>query len=155
MPEYIPILPTISTFFILASGIAVAIGWWQISKRKFQQHEKTMMVAGVLALIFFITYLSRTILIGNTQFGGPDGIKLFYTVFLVFHIILATIGGVLGLFSLFSGYKKRMERHRKLGPLTSIVWFGTTVTGVTVYFLLYWMFPGGETTSVFRAILGY
>ncbi|MBT2641131.1 DUF420 domain-containing protein [Bacillus sp. ISL-41] len=150
----LPILPTISTTFIVLSAITVAIGWAQIKQRKIDQHRRTMTLAGIFAIIFFVIYASRTIFIGNTSFGGPDDIKIYYTVFLIFHITLATIGAVLGIISLYTGYKNRLERHRKLGPVTSVTWFFTGITGVAVYLLLYVFYKGGETTSVIKAILG-
>ncbi|MGR3763728.1 DUF420 domain-containing protein [Rossellomorea sp. NS-SX7] len=150
----VPILPTISTSFIVLSAITVAIGWWQIKQRKIEQHQGTMTLAGIFALIFFIIYASRTIFIGNTSFGGPDDIKIYYTIFLIFHITLATIGAVFGLMSLWTGYKEKLARHRKLGPITSMIWFFTAITGVAVYLLLYVIYEGGETTSVIKAILG-
>lgn len=150
----LPILPTISTTFIVLSAITVAIGWAQIKQRKIDQHRKTMTLAGIFAIIFFIIYASRTIFIGNTSFGGPDDIKIYYTVFLIFHITLATVGAVLGIISLYTGYKNKLERHRKLGPITSVTWFFTGITGVAVYLLLYVFYKGGETTSVIKAILG-
>ncbi|PFA68919.1 hypothetical protein CN378_05410 [Bacillus sp. AFS015802] len=151
----LPILPTISTSFIVLSAVTVAIGWWQIKQRKIEQHQKTMTLAGIFALIFFVIYLSRTIFVGNTSFGGPDDIKVYYTIFLVFHITLATTGAVFGILSLWTGYKDQLKRHRKLGPITSFIWFFTAITGVAVYLLLYVFYKGGETTSVIRAILGY
>jgi len=151
----LPILPTISTFFIVLSAVLVAIGWILVSKRKVEAHKKTMFAAAIAALTFFIIYMSRTIFIGNTSFGGPDDIKIYYTIFLVFHIILATTGAVFGLITIWAGYKNNLTRHRKLGPITSIIWFFTAITGVAVYLLLYVFYRGGETTSVFRAILGY
>lgn len=150
----LPILPTISTTFIVLSAITVAIGWAQIKQRKIEQHRKTMTLAGIFAIIFFVIYASRTIFIGNTSFGGPDDIKIYYTLFLIFHITLATIGAVLGIISLYTGYKNKLERHRKLGPVTSVTWFFTGITGVAVYLLLYVFYKGGETTSVIKAILG-
>jgi putative membrane protein len=150
----VPLLPTISTIFIVLSGISVAIGWSQIRQRKIEAHRKTMRNAGFFALIFFIIYSSRTIFIGNTAFGGPDNIKIYYTIFLIFHITLATTGAVLGIISLVSGYKNKLDLHRKLGPITSIVWFFSAITGVAVYFLLYVFYKGGETTSIIKAILG-
>jgi putative membrane protein len=150
----LPILPTISTAFIVLSAITVAIGWWQIKLRRIEKHRKTMTLAGVFAVIFFIIYASRTLFIGNTSFGGPEDIKIYYTVFLIFHITLATGGAVLGIISLWTGYKNRLDFHRKLGPVTSIVWFFTGITGVAVYLLLYVFYHGGETTSLIKAILG-
>ena len=151
----LPILPTISTTFIVLSAITIAIGWWQIKQRKIEAHKKTMFIAGIFALIFFIIYATRTIFIGNTSFGGPENIKIYYTIFLIFHITLATVGAVFGLVSLFTGYKNKLKIHRKLGPITSFIWFFTAITGVAVYLLLYVFYKGGQTTSVIKAILGY
>jgi putative membrane protein len=151
----VPLLPTISTTFIVLSAITVAIGWVQIKQRKIESHRKTMTLAGIFAIIFFLIYASRTIFIGNTSFGGPDEIKIYYTLFLIFHITLATIGAVFGIVSLVSGYKNNLKLHRKLGPITSIIWFCTGITGVAVYLLLYVIYHGGDTTSVIKAILGF
>ncbi len=150
----LPILPTISTFFIVLSAITVAVGWYLIKQRKIEAHMKTMYAAAIFAIIFFVIYASRTIFVGNTAFGGPDDIKIYYTVFLIFHITLATTGAVMGIITLWTGYKKNFARHRKLGPVTSIIWFFTGITGVMVYLLLYVFYHGGETTSVIKAILG-
>lgn len=154
MDHSIPIMPTISTFFIVLSAIFVAIGWYLISKRKLEAHKKAMFFAAIFAIIFFVIYASRTIFVGNTSFGGPDDIKVYYTIFLLFHITLATVGAVMGIITLWTGYKNKLEKHRKLGPITSIIWFSTAITGVAVYLLLYVIYQGGETTSVFKAILG-
>ncbi|MBM7692400.1 putative membrane protein [Peribacillus deserti] len=151
----LPILPTISTSFIVLSAITVAIGWVQIKQRKIEAHKKTMFFAAIFAIIFFVIYASRTIFIGNTSFGGPESIKIYYTIFLIFHITLATVGAVMGIFSLWTGYKNKLARHRMLGPITSIIWFFTAITGVAVYLLLYVFYKGGETTSVIKAILGF
>ena len=151
----LPILPTISTAFIVLSAILVAIGWILIVKRKIEAHKKVMFAAGVAAVIFFIIYASRTLFIGNTAFGGPEELKIYYTFFLIFHITLATTGAVFGIISLWTGYKNNMKVHRRIGPISSIIWFFTAITGVMVYLLLYVIYEGGETTSVFKAILGF
>ncbi len=151
----LPVLPTISTSFIVLSAITVAIGWGQIKQRKIEAHRKTMFLAAIFAIVFFTIYATRTVFIGNTSFGGPHSIKIFYTIFLVFHITLATVGAVMGIISLWTGYKNRLSIHRKLGPVTSIIWFFTAITGVAVYLLLYVFYKGGETTSLIKAILGF
>lgn len=151
----LPLLPTISTFFIVLSAVLVAIGWTLIKQKKIEAHKKTMFAAAISAILFFIIYVSRTIFIGNTAFGGPEEYKIYYTIFLVFHIFLATTGAVFGISTLLTGYKNNLKIHRKLGPITSIIWFFTAITGVAVYSLLYVIYQGGETTSVIKAILGF
>lgn len=150
----LPVLPTISTFFIVLSAVLVAIGWALIKQKKIEAHKKMMTAAAISALTFFVIYASRTIFIGNTAFGGPDDIKIYYTIFLIFHITLATTGAVFGLVTLYLGYKNNIKKHRKIGPITSVIWFFVAITGVAVYLLLYVFYSGGETTSVFKAILG-
>lgn len=149
----VPILPTLSTLFIVISAVLVAIGWRQIKAGNQEGHKRTMIGAAVAALVFFIIYASRTIFIGNTAFGGPSHLKVFYTIFLIFHITLATGGAILGVISLVSGFKNKLKLHRKIGPITSTVWLATGVTGVMVYLLLYIFYTGGETTSLIKAIL--
>jgi putative membrane protein len=151
----VPFLPTLSTFFIILSAIFVAIGWNLIRKRKIEEHKKMMIAAAVSAVLFFIIYISRTIVVGNTSFGGPDSLKLYYTIFLVFHILLSIIGAIMGVITIRSGLKKNLQKHRKIGPISSIIWFFSAITGVMVFLLLYVFYTGGETTSMFRAIFGF
>jgi putative membrane protein len=66
---------------------------------------------------------------------------------------LATTGAVFGIVTLLAGFKNNLVRHRKIGPITSVIWFFTAITGVAVYILLYVLYKGGETTSVIKAIL--
>lgn len=148
------ILPLLSTTFIVISAILVAIGWYHIAKRNIETHKKVMTWAGVFALAFFIIYASRTIFIGNTTFGGPEDIKMYYTIFLIFHIFLATVGAVFGIVSLTTGFKNRLKLHKKIGPTTSIIWFCTATTGLAVYLLLYVLWTPGHTDSLIKAILG-
>mgnify|MGYP001288000010 FL=1 len=148
------VLPTISTGFIVVSAILVAIGWGQILKKKREAHQKTMIWAAVTALIFFILYLSRTIFVGNTVWGGPESLKPLYMMFLWFHIVLAAAAAVFGITTLTLAFRQRFDRHRKWGRTTSVVWFVTAITGVAVYLLLYQLYPGGHTRPLFEAILG-
>lgn len=150
----LPVLPTISTFFIVLSAVLVAFGWGLVKQRKIEAHKKTMIAAAISALIFFIIYASRTIFIGNTAFGGPDNIKIYYTIFLIFHIVLATTGAVFGIVTIVLGFKNNITKHRKIGPITSVIWFFVAITGVAVYLLLYVFYHGGDTTSVIKAIIG-
>jgi putative membrane protein len=149
------ILPLLSVSLIVLSAIFVAIGWYHIARRRINTHMKFMIAAAITATLFFIFYVSRTIFIGNTPFAGPDSLFVFYLSFLLFHIVLATTGGVMGLITLRYAYKKNFAKHRKIGPVTSVVWFATAITGVVVYYLLYIKYPpDGTVVPVIEAIFG-
>jgi len=148
------LFPTVSTFFIVLSAVLVAIGWGLIIKGKREAHKKTMIAAAIAAVLFFIIYVSRTLFVGNTSWGGPDDLKMIYQVFLIFHIVLATVAAVFGLTTLTLGFKAKYAKHRKLGRITSVIWFITAITGLMVYLLLYIFYPGGHTKPVWDVILG-
>jgi putative membrane protein len=148
------IFPMVSTSFILLSGILVAIGWSLIIKGKREAHKKVMIAAAISALCFFIIYVSRTIFIGNTTWGGPEDLKSVYLIFLVFHIILATVAAVFGITTLTLAFREKFAKHRKWGKVTALIWFATVITGVTVYVLLYLMYPGGHTKPFLTDFFG-
>lgn len=147
----VEILPLLSTSFIVLSAILVAIGWRLIVKGKREAHQKVMVVAAIAAVLFFAIYLSRTLFLGNTEFGGPDSLKPYYLVFLLFHIVLATVSAVMGIVTLTLAYKGNFFKHRRIGRPTAVIWFITAITGVAVYYLLYVAYPG-ETTHLWDAI---
>ncbi len=148
------LLPLLSTTFIAISAVLVAFGWYFIVKGKRETHKKIMLLASAFALAFFIIYVSRTVFVGNTSFGGPDAVKPYYLVFLLFHIVLATVAAVFGIVTLLHAFRQRFAKHRRMGRVTSIIWFCTAITGVTVYVLLYVLYPGGETKGLIDAIFG-
>lgn len=147
-------LAFISTSCIVVSAVLMAIGWVFIRRGKKDVHMRIMLTASFFALAFFIIYMSRTIFVGNTSFGGPENVEIYYTIFLIFHIVLATAGGIFGIVTLVLAFRKSFSRHRKIAPWTAVIWFCTAVTGITVYLLLYVFFPHGETTSMIKAIFG-
>lgn len=149
------ILAFISTACIVISAILIAFGWREIRRKNREKHQKIMVTAAVFALIFFIIYMSRTAFLGNVAFAGPKSMVLPYTIFLIFHIILSTTGGVFGIITLYLGFKGKFSKHRKIGPYTAIIWFFTAITGIVVYVLLFVLWPGGTENSLLRAILGF
>lgn len=148
------ILPTISTSCIAVSAVLVAIGWRKIVAGKRESHQKFMLTGAFFALAFFIIYTSKTLFVGNTPFAGPDNLKPLYTIFLLFHIVLSTSAAVFGLVTIALAFREKFARHRKIGPVTASIWFVAAITGVSLYILLYVLFPGSETTGLLDAIFG-
>lgn len=82
---------------IAISAVLVGIGWRKIAVGNRESHQKFMVAGALFALAFFVICMSKTIFVGNTQFGGPDHLRPVYAAFLLFHIVLATTAAVFGL----------------------------------------------------------
>ncbi|MGV3487996.1 MAG: DUF420 domain-containing protein [Tuberibacillus sp.] len=151
------ILATISTLCILISAILIAVGWYTIKvKKNRDRHKKVMVSASLFALAFFIIYMSRTTFLGNVMFNGPERFKMPYTIFLSLHIVLSTLGAILGLVSLYLGFKGRFAKHKRISPYTSVIWFFTAVTGIAVYLMLFIIWPSNNMdTNLLQAIFGH
>lgn len=142
------ILATISTSCIFISAIIVAIGVKQIKEGNTIGHQKSMVAGALFAVLFFTIYCVRTFVCGSTLYAGPDWLLVEYIVFLIAHIILAIVSAILGLRTLYLGYKNQLDKHRKLGPVTAYTWFITAITGVFVYLILYVIYPSAETWKI-------
>lgn len=149
------VLPTFSTACIVISASLVGYGWYLIKQGKKARHVQIMKLASLFALGFFVLYLSRTILVGSSLFGGPVELKKYYHGFLLFHILFATISAFIGIITIRFALKKKFASHKKMGPWTAGIWIFSSCTGVMVYLLLYVLFPSTETTSLIRVILGW
>lgn len=144
------LLPLLSTCFIAISAVFVACGWYQIVHGNREKHQKLMTTGAVCALIFFLIYVSRTVLVGNTLFSetAPVWIRDAYYVFLLCHIVLAAVSAVFGIVTLLHAYAKRFAKHKRIGRVTAVLWLITAPSGVMVYILLYVLYPGGTTKPV-------
>jgi putative membrane protein len=140
--------------FIISSAIVMAFGWMKIRQGKKQVHRRLMLTATILASLFFISYVLKTVIIGDTMFGGPKGIQPAYQVFLQAHSILATVAAIMGIVTLRYALKEIFGKHKKIARWTVITWFVTAATGLVVFILLYVVYPMGPTTNVFRAWIG-
>jgi putative membrane protein len=148
------ILALISTLFIVTSAALVGVGWYSIREGNRPAHRLAMKAAAAFAVLFLVSYLLRTLVIGNTAFGGPTHLKPFYIGFLIFHICLAVTGLTLGALTITCAVKGRLELHKRLGPWTSVIWFCSAATGIFVYLSLYVIWEPGPTVSMMKAILG-
>ncbi|MCL6548572.1 MAG: DUF420 domain-containing protein [Alicyclobacillus sp.] len=140
---------------MLFSGLAVAAGWYAIRQGNRDTHRRLMISAAYLAAAFFASYILKTVLVGDTTFGGPARWRAWYQGFLQTHSVLATVGAILGVITLYYGLKGRFGRHRRIGPWTAVIWLITAATGIAVFLLLYVVFPPGPTTNMFRAWSGH
>jgi uncharacterized membrane protein YozB (DUF420 family) len=79
--------------------------------------------------------------VGSVPFKGQGGIRVVYFTILLTHTILATAVVPLALITLFRAFRERFDAHRRIARWTFPIWLYVSVTGVIVYWMLYWLVP--------------
>lgn len=147
-------LAPLNEAFMLSSAIAIGCGWWAVRHHKVHLHRILMLVGASLGAAFFLTYVLKTFLVGDTTFGGPHPLATAYQAFLQTHATLATVAGVLGVITLRYAFRRRFGKHRRVAPWTASLWFVAAASGFVVFLLLYVIYPPGPTTNILKAIIG-
>ena len=70
--------------------------------------------------------------------GEVGSLPAFYYFILISHIILAAIIIPLALITLYRGWNDHIGKHRKIAKITLPVWLYVSITGVIIYYMLYW-----------------
>lgn len=138
---------------MIASALAVATGWYWIRRRAVARHRRWMLTGAALAVAFFLTYVAKTLLVGDTAFGGPGRLVPLYQAFLQTHTVLATGAALLGIVTLRRAWRGEFARHRRVAPWTATTWLVTAATGLGVFLLLYVLFPPGPTSTNLLRVL--
>ncbi len=141
---------------MICSGLAVATGWYFIRHKQVDIHRRFMLTGATFGALFFLSYLASTVFVGDTFYGGPKAYAAPYQVFLLIHILLATVAAVLGVITLRYAFRQRFQSHRKVAPWTASLWLISAATGLGVFLLLFVIFkPGPSTTSLIQILRGH
>ena len=142
-------------FLMISSAVAAAVGWRFIRRKQVDIHRRWMLTSASLGAAFFVSYLAGTIVIGDTMYGGPSQYSTPYQVFLLVHVLLATVAAVLGVITLRLALKARFGKHRRVAPWTVVLWFISAATGLVVYLLLFVVFtPGPSVGNLLHVLTG-
>lgn len=134
------LLTTLSTSFIVASGLSLLVGWWLIRRRRIAAHRNTMLTATVLAGCFLVAYVTRWYLYGSKAFEGTGGWRVLYLSILAPHILLAIVVGPLALYLIYLALRKKdFATHRRLARITLPIWLFVAASGWVIYWMLYEM----------------
>jgi putative membrane protein len=146
-------LAVINEAFMIGSAVSIAAGWYQVRHHHLHSHRRLMLIGSGLAVCFFLSYVLKTFTVGDTAFGGPHAWYWPYQVFLQVHTIFATLAAIAGIVTLRWALGRRFRQHRRLAPWTATAWMVTAASGLTVFLLLYVIFPPGPTTGNLMKLL--
>jgi uncharacterized membrane protein YozB (DUF420 family) len=100
-----------------------------------------MLAAFGCSILFLISYLIYHYQVGSVPFKGQGRIRTVYFAVLLTHTILAVTVVPLALVTISRAWRERFDQHRRIARWTLPIWLYVSVTGVIVYWMLYWLQP--------------
>ena len=130
LPGLNALLNSISSAFLIA-------GYYFIKRKKELIHKRLMISATVMSALFLISYLIYHYAVGSVPYPYHDWTRPLYFIILIPHIILAAVMAPFIIALLYLALTKRFDRHRRLARLVWPVWIFVSLSGITIYFMLY------------------
>lgn len=96
-----------------------------------------MVSALVCSVLFLTSYLYYHSQVGSVRFQGQGMVRTIYFAILLSHTILAAAVPFLAGITVFWAFRGRFDRHRAIARWTLPIWLYVSVTGVTIYWMLY------------------
>ena len=100
-----------------------------------------MLTAFACSILFLTSYLVYHYHVGSVPFKGQGWIRPVYFSILLTHTILAVTVVPLALITLRRAWRANFPAHRRIARWTFPIWLYVSVTGVLVYWMLYWLVP--------------
>lgn len=98
-----------------------------------------MLSAFAASTLFLISYLTYHFQVGSVPFRGQGWLRPVYFSILISHVVLAAAIVPMVMLTLFRALKGRFARHKLIARWTLPLWLYVSVTGVVVYWMLYWL----------------
>ena len=140
LPHFHGIINSVTAFVLVAAVISIKNG-------KQQLHRQLMLTAVGLGFLFLVSYVIYHSSVDPIKFGDSDhdgivdsvvssGVRSFYLVLLISHIILSGVVLPLILASLYLGLKGRFDAHRRWVKWAFPIWLYVSISGVIVYWMM-------------------
>lgn len=118
-------------------AVLLMTGWALIRSGRREAHRWTMVAAFLCSAVFLACYLYYHFHVGSVRFQKTGPIRTVYFTILFTHTILAVAVLPVILRTLFLAAKERFDEHRRWARWAFPIWLYVSVTGVTVYWMLY------------------
>ncbi len=119
------------------SFILLLYGYFLIRSQKKEAHKKVMLSATAVSVLFLISYLIYHYYVGSVPYPHHDWTRYLYFAILIPHILLAALNVPFIIVLLFWAIKGRLHKHKKLARWVWPVWLFVSISGVTIYVMLY------------------
>ena len=130
-------LPAVNAVLNSVAFVLLMTGYVMVKRGRIVAHRRCMIAAFCVSVFFLISYLTYRFFGAEKKFGGQGWIRPVYFFILVTHVVLAATVPFLALRTLYLGLKGRIDKHRRIARVTFPIWAYVSITGVTVYVLLF------------------
>ncbi len=134
-------LPAMNAWLNGISTVFIAAGWYRIRRGHWKRHVACMITAIVSSTCFLTGYLIYHAHVGEKSSGYTGITAWIYFPLLITHVLLAFTILPLVILTLVPTFRRRWDKHRRIGRWTMPIWLYVSVTGVIVYLMLYQWFP--------------
>jgi putative membrane protein len=144
----------------LLATLLLALGLWQIKRRREAAHGRIMIAALATSAAFLTSYLTYHFMVGRVEFTHQGAVRYAYYAILLSHVLLAfsvpflAIAAALfgsravgwGRAAALSPPERALSRakHIRVVRWAYPIWMYVSVTGVVVYAMLYHLWPSAE-----------
>ena len=129
-------LPKVNASINAITTLLLILGYFLIIKRKRRLHKNVMLSSFAMSAAFLVSYIIYHWFKSGPKSYNGDFSTLYYFI-LITHIILAAAIIPLALLALYRGWTDNLRLHKKIAKITLPLWLYVSVTGVTIYLMLY------------------
>ncbi len=130
-------LSTVNAILNAISAVLLTVGYLFIRRRRWKIHRAFMLAAFVSSTLFLVSYLIYHANVGSVPYQGQGTWRVVYFAILISHVVLAAAIVPLALLTLWRAVRGEFARHRVIARWALPLWLYVSVTGVTVYLMLY------------------
>lgn len=129
--------PALNASLNATTAVLLLVGYAFIRTGRREAHRWTMVAAFLVSSVFLSCYLWYHYHAGHVVFQKTGLIRGVYLTILLTHTILAVAVLPIILRALYLAAMERFEEHRRVARWAFPIWLYVSVTGVTVYWMLY------------------
>jgi len=130
-------LPALNAALNFISAVLLSFGYANIRLGKQNIHKRFMIAALVSSALFLTSYLIYHNEVGSVPYPYQDWTRTVYLIVLIPHVILAAVMVPFILVMVWWAFTARFDRHRRIARWVWPVWMYVSISGVTVYLMLY------------------
>lgn len=134
-------LPHITASLNLIAAICLFLAYRAIRAGDKEKHQKMMLSAVGVSILFLIVYTTYHLMGGFAKFGGEGIWRPIYFGILIIHVVGAVMITPLVPYTLYRALTGNFAKHKKIARFTWPLWMFVSVSGVIVYIMAIHLFP--------------